>query len=28
MLAMRTRMAEELAQARGAERPSGTNSIY
>ena len=28
MLAMRTRMAEELAEARGAERPSGTNSIY
>lgn len=28
MLAMRTRMAEELAQARGAERPGGTNSVY
>lgn len=28
MLAMRTRMAEELAQARGAELPGGTKPIY
>ena len=28
MLAMRTRMAEELAQARGAERPGGSKAIY
>ena len=28
LLAMRTRMADELAQARGAERPGGSNAIY
>ena len=28
LLAMRTRMGEELAQARGAERPAGSTAIY
>jgi hypothetical protein len=28
LLAMRTRMSEELAQARGAERPEGSIAIY